>query len=389
MSDTLAHNRPLDLTQHEIAALRSEHNLADAHTHQYQSPAQQLIVDSLPALWHEAEKGRQADFEQRFIEAFFRLHGQPTAIGLDRTLLTYAASISTMIAGMFLKRRDARVTLVEPCFDNLPDLLVNLGVPLTALPEDALRDPARIHRELSRLVTTEALFLVDPNNPTGHSLFADGMRGFEEVVRFCRERGTVLVLDLCFAAFALGSGGPGRHDVYELLENSGVTYIAMEDTGKTWPVQDAKCALLTTSADIYPAVYNLHTSVLLNVSPFILNTLTRYIEDSRRDGFASVTDVLERNRKSLRAATEGTVLRAHEPDVPVSVAWFTIDDRGPDATQLQRDLSGHGIHVLPGTYFYWNEPSRGERYVRVALARDPGEFDASMARLRTLLARYA
>ena len=44
-----------DITQHEIDALTRRHNLADAHTHQRQSFAQQLIVESLPRLWYEAE----------------------------------------------------------------------------------------------------------------------------------------------------------------------------------------------------------------------------------------------------------------------------------------------------------------------------------------------
>ncbi len=35
---------------------------------------------------------------------------------------------------------------------------------------------------------------------------------------------------------------------------------------------------------LYPAIYDIHTSVLLNVSPFTLNMLTRYLRDSESDG---------------------------------------------------------------------------------------------------------
>ncbi|MFI6347343.1 aminotransferase class I/II-fold pyridoxal phosphate-dependent enzyme [Streptomyces sp. NPDC050560] len=376
-----------DLTQHEIRALRSEYNLADAHTHQAQSPSQRGIVESLPRLWYESEAGRQGEFERRFLDAFFRFRGQRTAPGLGRTLLTYAASVSTVIAGMYLKRQGARVSLIEPCFDNLRDLLVNLDVELVPLPEEALASADTVYDRLARQPRTEALFLVDPNNPTGHSLLAGGRGTFEEVVRFCRDNGRLLVLDLCFAAFALNSAG-GRTDVYEILEASGVSYIAMEDTGKTWPVQDAKCALITASADLYPHLYNIHTSVLLNVSPFTLNVLTHYVEDSLADGFASVADVLSANRELARELTKGTVLRHQEPAVPVSVAWFELDDRAPTATELQRELADADVHVLPGTYFFWSRPERGERWMRVALARDPEEFAQSMRLLRKVVGRH-
>src|SRR5205807_3916332 len=98
----------------------------------------------------------------------------------------------------------------------------------------------------------------------------------------------ILMIDFCFAAFALMDPELGRFDIYEMLEESGVSYIAIEDTGKTWPIQDAKCALLTVSKDLHQQTYNIHTAILLNVSPFILNLLSAYIDDSMADGFASV-----------------------------------------------------------------------------------------------------
>jgi len=52
-----------DITQHEIAALRTRYNLADAHTHQNQSPTQRKIVKSLPKLWDEA--AGQSQYQSR------------------------------------------------------------------------------------------------------------------------------------------------------------------------------------------------------------------------------------------------------------------------------------------------------------------------------------
>ncbi|MFD9737439.1 pyridoxal phosphate-dependent aminotransferase [Umezawaea sp. NPDC059074] len=377
----------VDLTQHEILALKTRFNLADAHTHQRQSDSQDKIVNSLPELWREAEEGLQSFYEKRFIEAFFRLHRQPGAAELNKTMLSYAASISTMVAAMFLKQRDMSVSLIEPCFDNLVDLLRNMQVEIKPINESELHDPDTIYDNLVRTVHTDALFLVDPNNPTGFSLLKDGRKGFEQVVRYCVDHGKLLLIDQCFASFALADRNVGRFDIYQLLESSGVSYMAIEDTGKTWPVQDAKCAMITASDDIHEAVYNLHTSVLLNVSPFVLNFLANYVEDSIEDEFASVRDVITANRALAKSMLDGEVLEYVEPAVNVSVAWFRIKPEGLTATRLQEKLLENEVYVLPGTYFYWNEPVKGERFIRLALAREPEMFDGAMRALREVLDR--
>lgn len=377
-------SQPTDLTQHEILALTTRYNLADAHTHQAQSSQQRGLVARLPELWYDAERGQQAHFERRFVETFFRLHGQPTAAASRRSLLSYAASVSTLVAGIFLRQRRMSVTLIEPCFDNLADVLRNLEVPLSPLPEELLVDPERIYANLVQNVETEALFLVDPNNPTGFSIARHGRRAFEEVIRFCVDHERILIIDFCFAAFGLAQGVP-RFDVYRMLEDSGVTYMTIEDTGKIWPIQDAKCAMLTVSASIWDAIRQIHTSILLNVSPFVLNMVSQYIETSIGDGLASVRDIVTANRTAALSALDGTLLIHQRPMVNISVAWFRIASATVTATELQDSLTKEEIYVLPGTYFYWSEPARGEHYVRIALARRPDMFAHAMTRLRRAL----
>lgn len=376
--------RFVDLTQHEIQALKTRYNLADAHTHQCQSHTQNKIVQRLPDLWYESENNRQDHHESKFLETFFRLHKQPTAIALDKTLLSYSASVSTMVAGLYCVQRQKSVALVEPCFDNLVDLLKHMRTPLVPLPERYLSEPDTIYENL-RHVKADALYLVDPNNPTGFSLLKDGQRGFEEVIRFCKDHDKLLLLDLCFASFALCDPRHDRFDIYELLERSGVTYMAIEDTGKTWPVQDAKCAMITASENIREDIYNIHTAVLLNVSPFVLNFLTHYVEDSIRDGFASIRRVISENREVARELLAGTMLEYVDPVVETSVAWFRITAPEMGATELQKRLLDEDVYVLPGTYFYWNQPEVGERYIRVALARRPEMFAAAMGVMQKTL----
>jgi aspartate/methionine/tyrosine aminotransferase len=381
-------DRHADITQHEIDALTRQHNLADAHTHQKQSPSQRMIVESLPDLWYEAEGRLQRDLEQDFITAFFELQRQPTALRTGRALLAYASSISTMVAATYLMQRKMSVTLIEPCFDNLHDLLKNLRVPMNPIQEADLADVDRIYDNLRERVTTDALFLVDPNNPTGFTLLTEGRPAFEEVVRFCVDHNKLLMIDRCFASFALMDGRADWFDLYDLLEKSGVSYIVIEDTGKTWPLQDAKCAILMASRDIYPAVYDIHTSVLLNVSPFTLNMLTRYVRDSENDGFASVRNVISTNRSELELALADSPIEMCQGRVNVSVAWLDISGLDTDALAFHRKLLARDVYVLPGTYFFWNHRHRGNRYVRVALAREPRMFRAAARQLALEIARY-
>ena len=377
-----------DITQHEIEALKHTFNVSDAHTHQSQSPTQRDIVKRLPELWYEAENTRQFDMEQKFLQNFFRVHKQPAALKNNNVLLVYAASIAMAITANYLMKKRMTVGLMHPCFDNIVDLLKHMEVPITALQEEWFHDPKKIYETLEKNVTSDAIFLIDPNNPTGFTLFNFGTEGWSEVIRFAKDKKKLLILDFCFAAFMLPDKNLDVFDLYELLETSGVTYIAMEDTGKTWPLQDAKAAMLKTSMDIYDDIYNIHTAYLLNVSPFILNIINQYVLDSERDNFASVFGLLEKNRTLGTEILASSLLEPIDPIVKVSVLWCKIRHPKVKATELKRYLTQFGIHLLPGTYFYWDDHGTGERYIRIALARDSDVFVQAMQALRFALDKY-
>ena len=335
----ICQDTPLDITQHEIEALKTEFNLADAHTHQSQSMSQKKIVEDLPKLWYSAENSTQYQCEQEFIEKFYSSHGQHTALKRrDEIYLVYAASISMHITATYLMQNNMSVGLIEPCFDNLHDLMKHMQVPLSPLDETLFSNSNEIYNNLvQHALGLDAIFIVDPNNPTGFSIFSEDIDAFSELLRFCKDFNKLLIMDFCFSAFIKVSGG-SRIDVYELLEGSEVSFIAMEDTGKTWPIQDAKCSTLQVSRNINTEIYNIVTSVLLNVSPFILRMVTRYIEDSEKDNFSSVRSVLETNRNLAIKYLDGDLLKYCPPQIDTSVAWFEITEQSINADQLQEKL---------------------------------------------------
>lgn len=378
-----------DITQHEISALKTRFNLADAHTHQDQSVTQQEIVNRLPELWYRAQGQSQYQSEQEFIQAFFTFHGQEHALKRhDEIYLVYAASIAMHITATYLRKRNMSVGLIEPCFDNLHDLLKHMEVPLTPLDEALLQSSTDVYAKLqSAAADVDAIFLVDPNNPTGTSMFAEGADTFVEVARYCKDHGKLLILDFCFAAFIKAAGG-SRVDAYAILDDIGTQYIIMEDTGKTWPLQDTKCATIMSSQAINADIYSIVTSVLLNVSPFILNVVTQYIRDSSDDDFESVRSVLDVNRAAARRHLQGSFLNYLTPKIETSVAWFEILRDGVTADDLQAYLMAYEVYVLPGKYFYWSQPQAGQKYIRLALARKPEEFEQAVETIARALENY-
>lgn len=380
-----------DITQHEIHAMQTEYNLADAHTRQSQSPTQQEIIKRLPELWYEAEGLTQRQLEERFVEAFFRSQRQLTALKTP-TMLVYASSIAMVMIANYLALKKIKLSLLEPCFDNIYDILKNMDITLDVpLLEEWLHDPENIYDNLAEHVSADALFIVEPNNPTGFTLegttqFIDSRKNsYKELIRYAKDYDKLLIFDFCFSSFLLEDAEPASFDVYKELEDSGISYLIIEDTGKTWPLQDTKVAMLKTSKNLHKDLFDIHTSYLLNVSPFILNLVTQYVLDSEKDNFSSVFTLLKRNREIARDVLSESLLELQHSMANVSVAWFKIKNKSIDASELQKRIAKEGVYILPGTYFFWSDHSKGEGFMRIALARDTELFEKALRKLRTIL----
>lgn len=366
-----------NLTQYERIGIDREFNLADGHAHQFQDPAQSRIIERLPALFAESERRGQRDLEKEFQRGFYGLAGQSSAINHPHTLLCYSASTSIDLVASFLSARRATVGLLSPCFDNLAGILGHRGVRLLPVGERQLSG-AGLNRLLAR-GGMGALFLTLPNNPTGFTL---GEEEFTQLARTCAAAGVVLVIDWTFRFFAAYE----EWDQYAVLDRCGVSYLCIEDTGKTWPTLDMKCSALATSPDLYATLYELHNDLLLNVSPFVLHLMTHYLDDARQRGLdAAVRQLVRRNRDTLRRALDGSVLSPADADGTISVEWARIGSPALDALDVVALLGAAGVGILPGDHFHWDDPAVGSRHVRFALARDPSVFAAACERMGAVL----
>ena len=226
------------------------------------------------------------------------------------------------------------------------------------------------------------MFLVLPNNPTGAYL---GERDFADLCTYCKLNGKLLVLDLSFRFF---SKELSAFDQYSVLQESGVEFITIEDTGKTWPTLDMKVGFVLSSPGVAERLRQITDDFLLNVSPFVLVLLTQFACDEPGPGqLSEAAQVARKNRLALKRTLEGLPVQIVEPACDISVAWLRLP-AGWSGNKLVEQVEKTGVSILPGEPFYWHAPVRGREFVRVALLRPADYFNRGSERLRQILVAY-
>ena len=363
----------LTLTTIEALGLASRHDLANGHASQDLAPAQRAIVDRLPELWRRAARLRSADAERLYRDAFRTLAECPSLAAYDRFKICPTASNSIDTVATWLAEEGLATALIEPTFDNLYLILKRRGVQLVPLPEATLRaeDPA------AALAATGAgaVFLVNPNNPTG---FVLDERAFTAIVDACAANRQVLVLDNTFRFFTAP-----RFDMYRILIASGIRWLSIEDTGKVWPTQEIKASLLFTSPDLFAAIDRIYDEIFLCHSNFALAILTEFLLDAHRRGLANaVWQTVAERRALVRRALQGTALEVHPASLPstLSVEWLRIRSRFASDLALVEHFRERNLVLLPGRQFYWSRrgPAAVTDSVRLALLKPGPDFLAAV-----------
>jgi aspartate/methionine/tyrosine aminotransferase len=378
----VAHDDITTSTEYERESLGDAVNLSDGHARQPLTPTQQAIIERSPAIFHRAQWESQFRLESAFVRSFLHLAGEPHVFPPERYFLSYSSSSAIGMIALYCQRHDKSVALIEPIFDNIPNTLRAAGVSLEVLPEEAL--PVSGLTEALQCLSADVVWIVCPNNPTGHVL---DEATFEALVTACARLGKTLVVDFCFRFYAADLA---RWSQYERLKRSGVSFITIEDTGKTWATLDMKIGMLVCSDDLHDEFYHRHDDLLLNVSPFHLALLTEFIDDTIVHGAdATIGFYVQQNLEILREALADSVLSLTGSGAPtVTVAWIRID-ADVAGERLWEALRRRNIHILPGSNFYWHAAQRGRSFVRIPLARDPRVMSHAMPIIRSVAAELA
>ena len=364
-----------NLTEFEIDTLSQAYNLTDGHAFRSWSPAEEAVIRRTPEFFHAVDRRFQWRVERDYIVDFLDLARQTYDDARVGCLMCFTASMAFEVVANWLRRRRWSVTLIEPAFDNLADIFRRHDVPLHSFADELMEAPPDVFAGRVHEIETECVCLVTPNNPTGITLSEPNLRLLAE---FCAAHGKLLILDSCFRAYTPRGS---VYDQYRILLDSGVDFVMIEDTGKTWPTVEIKAPFFCVSRakGFFQQIYDIYTDFLLHISPVGIKLVHEFIRISRGDDLALIRDVVRVNREALYRNLAGTFLTPCEKSF-ASVAWLRIDVPIRSA-ELKRLLDQRGVYVLAGNLFFWSDCRRGDRYIRVALTRDADVFAEAAARI--------
>jgi aspartate/methionine/tyrosine aminotransferase len=157
------------------------------------------------------------------------------------------------------------------------------------------------------------VFLTTPNNPTGWRLEKDTLVRMAEWAGKC---GALMCFDTSFRGFDVRT----QFDMYRILEDAGVDYIVIEDTGKLWPMSELKLGFIAMSADLEQSIKRIMSDVLLSVSPLVVRLIEELANNNANGGADELHNLIATNRNLVREAVADLAgVTLPDPDARVSV----------------------------------------------------------------------
>lgn len=351
------------LTADERVGITRQYNLADGHARTY--PA--LFWESVEAVARNREIVEEGGLEKSFVLSFFDSLGQSPPVETRRTRILRSASASLEIVANVLRMERLSLVAPQPCFDNLFDIFSRHDIPILLYDASNVQFLDEATAKL-RGQHDAALLLVLPNNPTGVSCDREAFVG---AIATSQRTSATLIVDASFRAF---DAQLCSWDMYELLEESGIRYVVIEDTGKLISSLEMKASTITADPGLFQAVADVYDDMLIGHSPFIVAVLRGIVRDLTGSGIGRIRQEIDRNRRQCAAALSDFF--TSEPSI-APVYWASsllpVSDN-----ELVRRLADRGVAVLPGSKFYFDDQSRSNRHIRIALMRDASEFDRAL-----------
>ncbi|BBP56875.1 aminotransferase class I/II-fold pyridoxal phosphate-dependent enzyme [Pseudomonas sp. St316] len=368
------------LTEHEVFGLSVKYNLADGHSYISAKTHFRGVLFNLPDLWDSAVETPIPQMEVAFKGVFADYFSLPGLKTHKHFSVCPTASNSIDIVGAWARSKNLRVGLVEPTFDNLAQLLRRREVTIEAVPENVFYNLGLLE-DFVQDKKLDALFMVNPNNPTGFVSDAVMMKSIAEL---CSRLNVILILDTSFRFCH-------EHpiDEYTILIEKGASFIVLEDTGKQWPTLDAKASLLSYSEDLAQDIRAIYEEIYLCSSNFVLRVIIAFIEATlKRGGLDYMHSIISKNTETVRSQLIGTRVSIETPlsRSVMTVMWLNIKRTGLSDLELTDYLASYDVAVLPGRYFYWNSHDlAGHDRIRISLLKPDDQFGPSISRLRHAL----
>jgi aspartate/methionine/tyrosine aminotransferase len=198
------------------------------------------------------------------------------------------------------------------------------------------------------------------------------------VIDWCKTHAKTIILDCTFRFFV-----KQNYDQFQILIDSEVTFISIEDTGKVWPTQDLKASLIFYSLDIEATFNIIYEEIYLCVSNFQLELLREFLVDANQRGLeASVWREVRSRRTEFRKVIQNTILniRPGSEDSAIGAEWVEIKEGYGTDIEILQSLKYKGLIALPGRHFYWNSLASQcpKNYLRFSLLKPRKQFSSSL-----------
>lgn len=366
------------LTDFEVAGLKSGYCLADGHAYQDLHPSFQKIVQSLPDIWFDSANKTIPEAEKKFNQDYANFINSPILSNYPNFRICPTASNSIDLIAAVLKHLKLNAVLIEPTFDNLALLVRRRGVQLESIKDEDLFNAANIDEideKFPGLKNFGAIFLVNPNNPTGIELTE---RAFRNIISFCKKHNIILVIDNCFRVYRKNT-----FDDYQILIDSNVSFMTLEDTGKVWPTQDLKASLTYFSEDLARIYNEIYNEVYLCVSNFSLGVIASFINETAKIGIENtILSLVNIRRLRVRQIIDGSIFAIPEVSLNsnLPVEWLVFNDKDKTDFDICNILKKYNLAILPGRQFYWNssENPKHQKNVRVSLMKKERIFSSGI-----------
>lgn len=337
------------LTAIQALAGDSMIDLADSH-----SQLRPVVDDLPPDVLNRLARASKRGLEAQFLGAYSRVSGEPVAPE-DVVLFPSASQAIDTVAKYLAEQRVKRISVPSPTFDSLPRLMRRAGLELEPFRQE---DDDEVIEAVYR---SDAIFLVLPNNPTGTVI---GRRAAARLPIAAKASGCRVIFDRTWRFY--------QERQFSSWLDEDFDWINIEDTGKTWSTLETKISFVRARSQAALAgIQDIFHESWIRTPPLNLHVAAQAIV---REGGS-------RRAKAAMAENRSRLLQALRPmgfeliSEPAGFALLRLPATcSIGSVELTEALLSTGIAVLPGGPFFWDDPQRGDRLVRVSLLRPVEDF---------------
>ncbi len=284
-------------------------------------------------------------------------------------VITTSPSIDIM--RLFLEERSE----IEPCFvESRRDRTDG------ALDPDALVEHVRLNLAYPS-DTAKLVLLTSPENPTGSVWKTSDLAA---IAGACADHGAVLLMDHSFLV-----AGVHEEEVPRIWDVApvGCEWLAIWDTGKTFGLNEDKLGFIVAGGSKIGGALDESIAVMqFGVARRQKIFFRQLLEQARgHDHVRMLREVCRTNLGCLQEGTHGTPVAVR----PIEAGTFALLDctrLDRSDEQLRLHLLGHGVGVVAGNVFFHGD-WKPDRYLRIALAREPSRFAEAVEALVHSLAQ--